>query len=61
MKSPRMRAIRKITALVPARPTAWARFLDHAEGCPNYRNGQRCPAGERLHDAVRLSARAATP
>lgn len=61
MKALWKRARRKATARFPDRPTAWTRFLDHAEGCPDCRNSYRCPAGERLHDAVRRAARAAAP
>ncbi|MFD7504272.1 hypothetical protein [Streptomyces sp. NPDC059850] len=29
----------------PPEETLWARFLDHALGCSDCRDGQRCPAG----------------
>lgn len=45
----------------PDQPTPWAQFLDHAGDCLGCRSGQRCAAGEDLHDAVRREARAATP
>ncbi|QKV94231.1 hypothetical protein HUT19_22760 [Streptomyces sp. NA02950] len=49
------------SAVHPDQPTAWARFLGHAEGCADCRDSQRCMAGNELHDAVRREARAAAP
>ncbi|MFI0819648.1 hypothetical protein ACH4TX_26230 [Streptomyces sp. NPDC021098] len=42
-------------------PTPWGRFLDHAVDCADCRAGQRCPAGDRLHHAVRVAVAAAAP
>lgn len=56
-----MKKTRRNPPVVRARPTPWSRFLTHAMDCPDCRNSQRCPGGQRLHDAVRSAARAAAP
>ncbi|WP_438478947.1 hypothetical protein [Streptomyces asiaticus] len=49
------------TRPAPQEPTEWARFLDHAAGCDDCRDSQRCPAGDELHQAARQKARATAP
>lgn len=52
-----------VTALVLTHPepTAWSLFLDHAMSCADCRTGERCAAGNQLHDAVRAGLDAAAP
>lgn len=42
-------------------PTPWSLFLDHAMGCADCRDGERCATGNQLHDAVRAALDTATP
>lgn len=61
-----VRVVREVWACAPScgadpaepEPTAWSRFLDHAVDCADCRSGERCPAGEQLHRAVRDEVRA---
>ncbi|WP_063735638.1 hypothetical protein [Streptomyces sp. RTd22] len=42
-------------------PTPWMLFLDHAMGCADCTDGERCGVGNELHDAVRAAPATEAP